>query len=62
MWKKDAELYIKMKVKAVWLDNAPELLEVVNKWKRAGDTHVKPTAPYTLNQNDMAERAIQNIE
>ena len=51
-----------MKVKVVRLDNAPELLEVVNEWKRAGGTHVEPIAPYTSSQNGMAERAIQNIE
>ena len=62
MWKKDAELYTGMKVKVVWLDNAPELLEVANEWKRAGGTYVEPTTSYTLSQNSMAERAIQNTE
>ena len=49
MWKKDAELYIKIKIKTVRLDNTPKLLKVVNKWKRVGGTHVKPITPYTLS-------------
>ena len=61
-WRKEAELQTGLKVKAARSDNAPELLQVVERWSNEDGVSSDPTAPYTSSQNGKAERAIQNTE
>ena len=61
-WKVQAELHTGLKVKIARSDNAPELLKVIGEWANETGVREDSTAPYTSSQNDLAERAIQNVE
>ena len=52
------ELYTKLKFKAIKMDNIPKLIEIKNKQKKNINIKIKPTAPYTSSQNNIAEKII----
>ncbi|KAI7159413.1 hypothetical protein KC324_g13609 [Hortaea werneckii] len=61
-WKLQVELQTGLKVKAVRLDNARELLKVVRQWESEFGTVINPTEAYNSIQNGVVERAIQTAE
>lgn len=61
-WKKVVELQSNKKLKAVRLDNAKELLSIVNQWVKECGLILQDTEPYTSHQNGIAERSIQTTE
>ena len=56
--KKKTELYIRLKLKTIKMDNIFKLIEIKNKQKKDTDIKIEPTAPYTLNQNGVVEKVI----
>ena len=40
------------------MDNIPKLIEIKNKQNKDTNFKIKPTALYTLNQNNVAEKVI----
>lgn len=62
IWKNTVELQTGRKLKAVRLDNAPELLSLVKDWVKKHGLTLQDTEPYTSHQNGIAERAIQTTE
>ena len=62
VWKKSEELKTERKVKSIRLDNAKELLSIVNKWVKESGITLQDTEPYTSHQNGIAERSIQTTE
>ena len=56
--KKEAELHTKLKLKVVKINNIFKLIEVRNKQKKDISIKIEPTTPYTLSQNNIAERVI----
>lgn len=61
-WKREAELESDAKLKAIRLDNAPELIQITDQWKRDYGVQSQPTVAYMSTQNGIAERANQTIE
>ena len=61
-WKLKVELETDLKLRAVRLDNAPELMKVVRQWERRFGILVNPTEAYNSIQNGSIERAIQTAE
>lgn len=61
-WRKEAELQTGLKVKAARSDNAPELLQIIERWSNEDRISADLIAFYTFNQNDKAKKVIQNIE
>lgn len=54
-WKNQAELESRYKLKAVRMDNAPELLKLGKRLESEG-VRIEPTETYTPSQNGVAER------
>ena len=52
------ELYTRLKLKAIKMNNIFKLIEVRNKQKKNINIKIEPTAPYTLNQNNIVEKVI----
>ena len=46
-WKVDTELECGQQVKAVRLDNAPELIATIRDWGRSSGVQLEATVPYT---------------
>ena len=61
-WKKIVERRTETKLKAVRLDNAPELLKQIQKWATSEGVSCQSTEPYHSNQNGVAERHIRTVE
>ena len=61
-WKLKVELETDLKLRAVRLDNARELMKVARQWERRFGTLVNPTEAYNSIQNGSIERAIQTAE
>ena len=40
------------------MDNIKKLLTIKEEWKKNINVKIKPTAPYTLNQNKLAKKTI----
>ena len=61
-WKKIVERRTGVKLKAVRLNNAPELLKQIYKWAASEGVLYQSTEPYYSNQNGVAERYIRIVE
>ena len=56
--KKKTELHTKLKFKTIKIDNMYKLIKVRNKQNKNINIKIKPTAPYTLNLNNIVEKGI----
>ncbi|KAL2885544.1 Retrovirus-related Pol polyprotein from transposon TNT 1-94 [Ceratocystis lukuohia] len=61
-WRRGIELKMGKTIKRTRSDNAPELKQIFEEWKRLNGTETTYTLPDSSNQNGIAERAIRTVD